>query len=763
MKTLNNPVFIPTTLSLAIALAAPCSFADFNDAGTDYSTAPQHYRVWNEALKPVDLVNSILCFTGQLKAEEFINKGPYLALADEGACFEQDGDDSASTQSAGAGNVPSYTKIIVNSTRASANDPLLVRVWIPGMGQGDEQQTIKFKSSITKGASIENPFGIFTFNYNFYASPDSNEALGGGEIKTIEIPGKIGFTFYEKEAEDQDRISEKGASVVMSSDRTVGIAYTFNHQQQGVQEQGDYYGLSFNASNVLTQKAETYELLPFNSNDSSTGSEACLSRTDFNESVWQYNLFDTDTGAKVAIKSGISFKYDADGDSEHTTESYGQVGYWGLWAEHPEALHTGDTIVAQNQNHNDTSVTTYSIVKAPGRLIKNTVQELTLANINGLQFNYWSPDAQQSQFQNWIVEYLTVDDDGVSSDGFYKVGGSSNGENGPTISMLQNPVVITLNATETLYMNSEQLGGPVKYTNGNNFVTFAKQEFINGSETDEGELLAGGWVTLYCVDRCPIGTLGAAQLSNWNSPYSDPISSVDDAMAFTFNVDGVNPLTLVRASNSEPVRYASDLTIESLQMSGSPYSWGVRSGSLVTADVLETLSTPHDIYNPLKVTVFYEWEAGLNSFNQMVSVKDSTGKIQTFDKPLQFTYTHTDAKDRSGDAGMFDGKLVLLNYSGNGQFSGIPATQDSDGRYTAAFTIADGTLMGPDNKYVIKAQEIEGRMKPTNGQCGDLALAEPLAPIPTATTDNANDIGEMPEVTGAPKVIAGEVQVPVPL
>lgn len=762
MKVFNKPVFYCTTLSIVIAVVTPHSFADFNDAGTDYSAAPQNYHVWNEALKPVDLVNSILCFTSQLKAEEFINKGPYLALADESACFEQEGGGSESAQSAGAGNVPTYTKIIVSSTRASANDPLIVKVWIPGMGEGDEQQTIKFKSSITEGASAENPFGSFTFNYNFYASVESTEALGGGEIKTIEIPGKIGFTFYEKEEEDEGRTSEKGASVVMSSDRTEGIAYTFNHQQDGTEERGDYYGLSFNASNVLTQKAETYDLLPFNSNDSSTGTEACLSRTDFDESVWQYNLFDADTGAKVAIKSGISFKYDADGDSEHTAESYGQIGYWGLWAENPDALQTGDTIVAQNKNHNDTTVTTFSIVKAPGRLIKNTVEELSLDDISGVQFNYWSQDAQQSEFQSWIVEYLLASESGVGSDGFYKVGGSSNGDNGPTITMLSTPVAVALNSTETLYVNSEQLGGPVKYTNGDNFVTFAKQEFINGSETGEGELLANGMVTLYCVDRCPVGTLGASQLSNWNTAYSDPVVSVDDATSFTFSVDGVNSLTLVRESNSEPIRYAADLTAEGLQESGSPYSWGLRSGSLVTADVLETLASPRDVYNPSKVTVFYEWETGLNSFNQMVSLKDSEGKIQTFDKPLQFTYTHSDAKDRSDDAGAFDGKLVLLNYSGNGQLGGIPGIQASDGRYTASFTIADGTLMGPDNQYVIKAQEIEGTMRPTDGQCSNLALAAPLAPVPTTATDNANDIGEMPEVTGAPKVIAGEVQITAP-
>ncbi|RYE55640.1 MAG: hypothetical protein EOP48_09785, partial [Sphingobacteriales bacterium] len=309
MKMHINKIYANTILSTVIALTSLSSFADFDDAETDYSDAPQNYHVWNEALKPVDLVNNILCFTSQLKAAEFINKGPYLALADEGACFNDEGSGSESAQSAGASNTPSYTKIIVNATRASVNDPLIVKVWIPSMGDPEEQQTIKFKSSIMKGASAENPFGSFTFNYNFYSSVESTEALGGGEIKTIEIPGKIGFTFYEKEAEDENRTSEKGASVVMSSDRSEGIAFTFNHQQEGTDEHGDYYGLSFNASNVLTQKADTYDLLPFNS-PAGPGTEACLSRTEFDESVWRYNLFDAASGESVKVNSGISFKYD---------------------------------------------------------------------------------------------------------------------------------------------------------------------------------------------------------------------------------------------------------------------------------------------------------------------------------------------------------------------------------------------------------------------------------------------------------------------
>jgi len=759
MKQLNKSVYAKGILAAMIATSSSYSLADFNSEGTDFSMAPQHYHVWNESLKPVDLVNNILCFTGQLKASEFINQGPYLALADEGACFKEDNSSSESAQSSGANNTPVYTKIIVNATRASVNDPLIVKVWIPAMGSGDDQQSIKFKSSITEGASTANPFGSFTFNYNFFESISSNIPLGGGEIKTIEIPGKIGFTFYEQESESEDRVSEKGASVVMSSDRSTGIAFTFNHQQEGVDEHGDYYGLAFNASNVLTQKADTYELLPFNTQDVNTGTEACLSRTDFDESVWRYNLFDASSGASVKINSGISFRYDSNDDD--VPDSYGQVGYWGMWTEHGDSLSDGTTIVAQNPGNNNESGPSYTISKAPGRLIKNTVEQLLVSEIQDVQFNYFSQDAMESNFQSWIIEYLTTDD-GVDINGFYKVGGSSQGDNGPTQTTLETPIAITLSENETLNMNSEQLGGQVKYKNGDNFITFAKQEFINGSETGPGQLLADGSLTLYCVDRCPVGTLGEQQLTDWSAPFSSPVQLLNNAIVFTFSTAGDNALTLVRQSNGEPIHYADGLTAEVLSGNNSPYSWGVRSGSLVTSDVLAGLSTPWDIYNPAKVTVYYEWETGLNSFNQMVSVKDINGTIQTFDKPIQFTYTHTNENDRSGSAGNFNNKVVLLNYGGNGQLGGIPSTQDNDGRYIAGFTIADGVIMGLDDQYVIKAQEVEGKMKLTPGQCDSLQLSEPPAPVPTSTTTDASDIGEMPVVTGSPKVIAGVIQIATP-
>jgi hypothetical protein len=246
-------------------------------------------------------------------------------------------------------------------------------------------------------------------------------------------------------------------------------------------------------------------------------------------------------------------------------------------------------------------------------------------------------------------------------------------------------------------------------------------------------------------------------LASWDSAYSPPVFNPANAIAFTINNTGANALALVRDSNSQVVKFADGVTQLSLDESHSPNAWGLRSGSLITADVRDALTNSWDIHNPSIVTVFYEWETGLNNFNKTTAIKDSNNVIQTFDKPIQITYTHNNTNDRSGNAGTFDGKVFMLNYGGNGELWGIPSTQSNNGRQRPSFNLKDGTLLGSSNQYVVKAREVEGSMQVTPGQCANLTLVEPDAPVPTTITGNA-DIGNMPEVNSAPKVIGGVIQ-----
>lgn len=748
---------------LPLIVAISCStttYAAFNDPGTDYSNVESKSYVWNEALEPIELVNSILCFAGQMQANSFVNEDPYIVLADEAACFDEE-ESNEGGQSSAASNAPSFLEVIVDSDRDTETSPLEVAMWILDMPAGDSEQTIKFKAEISEGASQANPFGRFTFNFDFFSSNDLNNSTGGGEVKTInDIDGKIGFTLFESNQEGAFSFSQS-ASVVMSEDRSNGIALTAS-SFGGFG--GQAYALAFNETNVKIQSADSFDDLPYK-NGNQNG--VCLNRTNFDDTVYRYGLFNATTGAEVEINSGFPFRYDVDNDS--VNDGFGHVGYWGVWTEEEGVLENGDVITKENFNGGQAEQ--FTIISAPGRLIKYSVDQLLLSDARGINLNYWNDAAIQAGYNEWIVNYLTVADDSVGQDGFYITGGRTWGEGGPEITQVT-PTLINLSANEPINFWSEQLGGEIKYIGGANSLTFFSESFINGSETGSGEILETNSVTLKCFDRCLVGTLQSADIQNFDgtgSPYEDMVANVASALDYNFSASGASALTLVRDSNSEPVVFSESLSQSDLD--NSPHGWGVRSGPMVTADVAATLTNPWDIYDPSLVTEFYVWETGLQQWNRLTTVQDENGDIVTFDKPIQFAYNHSDANDRSGDAGAYDGQLFMLNYGGNGDLWGIPfvnrATsvsaalaldggEDDGGRYEPAFNIADGVVMGPSNDYVIKALEVEQKMSLDPGSCSDLTLTDPEVDVPTETEGSA-DIGDVPEVSDAPKVIAGEI------
>ncbi|MEO0443554.1 MAG: hypothetical protein AAFZ92_07410 [Pseudomonadota bacterium] len=722
----------------------------FDDSGTEYITDEQNFHIWNEALEPIDLVNSILCFVEQFKVNDFVNAGPYVVLANEDRCFDEGGNNDSSGssgQSSAAANVVSYMEVVVDSVRETPTSPLVISVWMPEMGDEGEEQAIRFRAVISEGASDTNPFGSFVFNFDFFDNFTDNNQTGGGEVRTVDIPGSIGFTLYESSTQGSDTFTQN-ASVVMSSDKTTGQAITsFDRGING----GQAFALAYNQSNVLVQNAGSIATLGFQTNNN-TGT--CLSRTSFDEAVWRYDLYNLDTGDRIDINSGMPFKYDSNSDS--VADAFGFIGYYGMWTEEDGALTNGDTIVV-DENGNDAN---YTVVTAPGRLIRNTVESLALANIRGINFYLWDDTAFVNGYNRWIVNYLTVADDAVGADGFYRVAGESWGDEGSPQQTQISPALINLSANDIIDMYSNQLGGNVQYVQGDDELTFFSESYVNGSETVSGQILQAGTLNLVCFERCPVGTLESSDLANFegaNSPYSTDATTVAGGMAFRFSTSGGNPLTLVRDSNSEPVRYASGLTVQQLNNLQSPYAWGINTGAMVTSTVAASLTNPWDIYNPDLVTEFYTWETGVNIWNQLQAVRDTSNNIVSFQQPLEFSYQHTNGNDRSDSAGQYDGQTYFVSYGGNGDFWGIPYQNNGGDRWYPLFNIDDGVAMGPGGIYVIKAREIEQSMAAATGQCSALTLSAPAAAVPTSTVSSAT-IGTMPMLTSDPAVIDGVIQ-----
>ncbi len=759
-----------TTASVRRGIALNRSIAAYNDAGTDYSTDEQHSHIWLQALEPIEMVNDFLCFTKQFKANEFVNEGAYRVLVDDSQCSENGDSSAQNQQSALSGSsesdTPTYLDVVVSTTRASDTDPMIVNAWIPDTGDEEMSMAVKFKATVYEGVSDNNPFGSFEFTYHAYPSMDSGQSLGGGEIKTVNtLDGDLGFTMYENFSIG-DFGNTQQASVVMSDDRSAGVAITASSFEGDMSDDGENvaFALAFDEDNVLIQNNTNLASLDYKGGNGGAG--VCLSKTDFKEAVWRYDLYDYITGARVELNSGFPMTYDSDGDG--TDDSHGWVGYWGVWTEQEQGLSDGDIIHKEVFADSEATPQEYTVVKAPGRLIKHTVESLTLAEIEGVDFFYWSEAAQQQGYDQYVVRYLTADD-GVSASGFYIVAGlswgnSSTGEDfgGPQQTSLATPQAVTLSEWEdSLHMWSDQLGGGVQYRMDASVITFFKESYVNGSE--EGIFDQAGNLALTCYTECPLGTLSLTDLVNWQgvgSPWEPEPADLANFTPHTYTISNTdaNMLALVKDSNSEVVKLADNIARTQLQQ--SEFSWGLRTGPMVKAAVAATISNdnPWEVHNPDLVTEFYVWETGLEDWHQLTAVRDSQGSMVSFDRPIEFSYRHSDAKDRSGDAGQFNGQTMLLHYGGNGDLSGIPHKSVGDDRWYPVVNIADAVQMGPTGtEYVIKALDIEKKMAPDEAGCTNLVVNDPEAPLPTEITGNA-DIGTMPDVNDAPAVIGGEVQ-----
>ena len=737
--------------------------AAFNDAGTDYSNDDQQLFVWHPALQPINTVNDILCFVGQMRADQMVNKGAYIALIDEGSCSSGESAGSSTQQggqSSGAANTPSFTKAIVNVTRESNSDPMTVSVWIEDMeGPGGSTMTIKAKSVVTEGVSDEKPFGSFTLTYDMIAADGT--VVGSGELKTVDaVNGKVGFTHYESTEEDfmgsgTPMTFVQRASVVMAPDGSDGVALTSGKLDGADFAQMDEtYALAYNTQHVLVQNADSYDQLPYvASGDHNSGT--CLKRDSFDEAVYRYDLYDAETGARVDLNSGFPIEYDSDGDGAN--DGFGYLSYWGLWTEDGSSFSSGDTIYRVDYSTGEQ--TPYTVIQAPGRLIKNTVETVPLTDIEGVDLYYWDSNMTMGgqPIDQWVVRYLSSSSNsGFSAPGFYKVGGLTWGENGPTVTELTTYELVTTGMSNGMPVNffSDALGGNLNYVVGSSNVTFTKEEFMTGAESE----FANGSLTLKCVDQCIKGTLTSSDLSTWDGPFAT--ASASSPVTYTISNTGNDAMTLINTGNSQAVRYDASLNESNVQ--GSMYDWGVRSGPMVTEDVFNSVTSESQLYDG-SITTYYTWETGVNQWNQLTMVKDGNGSLVSFDKPIEFSYTHSTANDRAGSS-TYDGNVFMVGYGGNGDFWGIPfenacendSTCNGMDRWFPAFNIKDGVTMGPNGEYVIKAREIERKMQPETGTC-TVVVNDPAAPLPDGVTGTA-DIGDMPTVDAAPAVIGGELQ-----
>lgn len=785
---------MPTALSVVAAqddgsasVPAGVVASPLPGATTDFATDPVQTWVYDASIEPLSMVNEILCYVGQIRAEDLVNQGAYYALVNTNEC-QQSGGGSSSDASAGAsGGVSSsdssqatkYEKWLVQSTRTNNSSPQIVRIWIPPNGQSSDpmdNQYILVHITVNEGVSNTNPFGKFTLNFKGVlpagtVMPDMS-VLGAdltvmtGTLKTVDrSDNKAQFTFINLgggsvQAGLPFDMIQKSNVIMNDVAGTSGIAQTYKYDLWDIAQPAETakYFVSFDTAAFL--RGTDID----DNNIIDTNSEVCADRTQFDTHVWRYNLYNPTTGARVTRSSNMPFVT--------ASNVFGNIGYWGLWLEDDTAtLADGDTITKQNWG-SASSAETYTVGVSGGRLIKRTRETVAMTSLAGAQFQ-WHGDhtdpfcqaATPCPAQN---DYM-VTVDSVSGNAVVQSQVTWNNNAPPTYDTAMAGTVIDVQAEPLgtqLWLWSNSLGGNAILPSGGGTpptaLTFFKEEKVSPTTATA--------MTLVCYDRCIKGGI------------SNPAAESDlfynynpSGYTYTFGVTG-GKYSLADDSNSgAAVTIAAGTDLSSILDAGSNpvdwYQWGIQSSEMVTAAVAATLTNPWEVYDQ---PVSYRWETGPNNWNRQYSVRNtSTNAYVNFEPPLQFNYSYDAGDDPNIGAAVANhpaGNFHMLEYGGPGELWGFPWTQDtSSGHGYNSLTLKNGVLLidALSNQYIVKQIEREQTMKEdaTGTICAGLSLSTAVnsseLALPSAVAgDVPFTIGDQSSLNPdpAPAVIEGELQ-----
>lgn len=723
-------------------------------SGSDYNSDETKVFVEERSAEAFDTVNEILCSLAQSRYDAMLNQGDYKAQIDLAQCSSSNDDaasagESSKNQSSGSSQ-PDYEFWTLNSSRADASSPQVVKAWIhQEASENEPEQVIFAKLTITEAVSAANPYGLFTIYFEAHPATngvaDTSTTTMQGFLKSEEDSnGKVLLKFIVDGGFDTDGDGTEDMSFLQkvaldrSGDGTTGGGSTSVVESGPFGSNNEAYTFAFDSSHFLRSDADS--------------NQTCLSRSAYDETAWRYGLYDTD-GARVTRNSGFPLKYTSGG-----SDYFGWIGYWGLWFPESVTIPDGATVYKMSFSGGETTEAPYTVVKAGGKLKKYTKQALTLADIKGIPLqmfdNTTSTDYQLEWNGTGFVRTATLD----HTTWLWE-----------DLSPTQTFDITSLNMTE-LNMWSDALGGNVQIKLDNCAWDNAAMSFsCEASDSSSVIFYLENIVyptdaipsTFACMDNCPDPSVITASSPFFDtSSYQNQSVAPDDPslqyVAYTFDTS-----SMLLESGGTPVELSS---------ANSNYQWGVTSGPLFepTAENLAQLACSWDTNNTCawqarsNLDTFYSWETGVNSWNQFTALS-SGGSFLTFEQPLSIKYTRT-----SGDVT----STYFLQYAGFGELQGIPGKcvdRDTgadtgcgpDTRWIPEFSIPEDTTVvnGSDNttEYIVKPLEKEQRMQSSSlSSCSGLTLTSYTLPDIADFIDP--DIGDEPAVTDAPAVIGGVLQ-----
>ena len=729
--------------SLRKALLSVPSFA----STSDFSVDPTFTYVQDRSTDSLSNVNSILCMISQTNYAAMVNKGAYKALVDQNQCGGNNGSSSG-------GGAPDYAPWTINVTRDSNTSDEIVQAWVHNQGDGGGgEKLITAKLVVSQPASDANPTGVFRIDYAQFP------ALGG--VPTSTTPSEKGILQAKPDSNGNIVLSMVGDGVqgvnqvafVKSADRSSGYGSSTETQTGGPTSSINF---AYNANYVEAAPAGAAAI--------------CQDRTNVDLTAWNYGLYDGN-GARVNVNAGFPIKVTRAGKDEQ-----GSIGYFGAWLPNNDTLVNGESVTRLSSN-GSAAAGSYTALTSYGRMTKHSKKQITMADIQNIPLSY---NDMSTSGPSGPIQYR------VTWDGTNLVKDATWSNNSNSWANLPAPVIMNLAALQnpSLNMYSDGLGGQVflkaactQNTPGGGMSTFncsigATTPVIFYAETTVFPGDTSVPATLSCSTGCPdpsapaVGGMMASSETGMQA--MSPAATLAAGKFTKYAFDGANYTVKLGSATG-------------LAVDGSTLANGVNSGPLFDSSVAANLDALSCNSGGTTVNAnqtcgwqawselpeFYTWTSGANSWQQLATLKDSTGAFVAFDQPLQLQYSH------SGDG--YSNATFFLQYNGFGNLNGIPgkcvdmdsgATADCSQqqsnqqiRWVPEFTIAAGeSVIGPKNTtYYLKPLQVEQRMKSApSGSCASLTMTTMTLPTIASWVDPAM-ISE-PVVAGPAAVIGGVTQ-----
>lgn len=686
----------------------------YNDAGTDYTNAVK--RAWVDDTDALDMINTILGVCNETGYSNFVNQGPYKALV-------RDKDESQESQSGGSTTsttTESLMEIIVDVTRASNSDPMIIKIWLYVNGPGDMPMLVRGYFTVSEGVSDQYPYGVMEAHFK------GNLVANGLEVMQMALSvnaedGNVVLENVDDEG-DGEYQSHRKVRVVADADVTQGNAYVSDQEtdwESGLLPDATISQIAFNE----THFKETIDAVP-----------TVYAKDNLRHRVFRYKLFNAETGAEISRNSGFPIEFDTE-----TGTKNGYVGYYGLWTNNNTTLAHGDTVRKMDG-------TEYTVFRSAGKLTKHTASNMPLSDLDGVELS--KNTCNESGCSDQIVAW---DSD---SDAFIALGARDQSNGQITYYVDGDPdyqAVVSFQQWEGAWCEALKaylrLGSLYFDGNGDaavptdaSTVYYHTEQTLNPSEAEDLILHTWSFTLDLPIDQAVIDGANAAQNAYWSS---------QTEKAFYFDAETM--MLYADAEHTLPVT----MTDAGLNLAGTNFQWGYHIGPLTTAQYFSDHS-PFQ-WQANDADVYYTWNTGVDQWNQYVTVEDAEGNFASFDPPLSFAYTHTTANDANGDA-THDGKKFRIEYDG---FSlNMPwAFDEASGEWQPLINIADGTQLtdSENNNYVIKGIEEALIMSEVEDPSG-ITFEETEVGPPTLEYDATQTalVGAVPTAVEL-RVIKGEV------